>query len=1162
MHAVNPPAQRNDRGIALVIVLAFVVLLTGMVVAYFSRSMTDRQLSNSSFNQAKADELARSALDILTSNLKQEIANGSTAKTANGVTLYVPTGNTAMVPVKNTPTTPIATLVRISTPNAIASPGVDQAAAPALSTVASANGRSIPSARWNQHYLLPLKNTATPADTTPVASFTAPSWVYVTSQGPQTLSAPSKTAIGRYAYAIYNEGALLDVNVAGYPADASTTSPPVSYAAKGSLAFADLTKVTSTTGATLITQAGVNNLVGWRNYASLRNAISQPTGAFPAFSFSGGTTLANAYKTLIISGSNAAIHGGFLKVSGTAANGRTDQTFLTRQELIDFCLATGTANFNPNALQYLGTFSRALNAPSWSPALDGTNGFTYKTNADTATMTVSGTAVPNPNRNLPNVRITKAFSRNDGTTAQVGEPLLKQRFPLSRLALVTDTTTAATGSDIEKYFGLTRSASGAEPWLYRNGATAILTLDQVAAAGREPDFFEMLKAAILAGSLGKSSNADYSTVSKTIDKSADAQIIQIGANLIDQYDSDNCPAAIAFGTFDPIYGIENLPYIDQIYTPIFRPNRGDPKYPTLQGWLQFQLWNPHQNAAGNTASTQFRVAAIDGKTYIECSNGANYYSPIVSLAGQYLQFGATGTTFSEPRLLVPNPANTGTSSTFGGVGVESVNGSTNYTSLTENYFGTTAQPSAATFTSATGSTPASSSVTVSSPCYLVGFPIGTVTVKDNLITKVSTDPATLQYYHARTQAGDGGKYATFQLQFQDANGNWRPYQTVQLSGIYRDFWFQYGYKSAACWLTGVGNLNNGIIGNSTTVGSGLAFGRNAFNSIDPRSKRGGMGSQYGLNNQPVIANSTTRPNTWANRFDTDVQANGGFATNPPGYTIWHWWSGNNTFQPACIQNNTTSQTSYMTDLDGVTRRGDGDEAHNVLPTAQGWNSIGKASRPVILNRPFQSVGEMGYCMRGDPWKSLNLFSADSADAALMDVFSVDDAPVVAGRVSLNTPHNKVIQAILNGVAKVDDGSALPPSTLVLSEAQTIATKIVQISGSAPLVNVSELATRVGDSIAASFAYNADAAYSYSDGYTKTRREAAVRALASVGDTRTWNLLIDVIAQTGIFQPTAPSTQAALNNAFIVQGERRYWLHIAIDRYTGEIVGQQLETVYE
>jgi hypothetical protein len=74
---------------------------------------------------------------------------------------------------------------------------------------------------------------------------------------------------------------------------------------------------------------------------------------------------------------------------------------------------------------------------------------------------------------------------------------------------------------------------------------------------------------------------------------------------------------------------------------------------------------------------------------------------------------------------------------------------------------------------------------------------------------------------------------------------------------------------------------------------------------------------------------------------------------------------------------------------------------------------------------------------------------------------------------------------------------------------------------------------------------------------KTRREAIARSIASMSQTRTWNLMIDVIAQSGRYPPNASS----LAN-FVVEGEKRYWLHIAIDRFTGEVIDQQLEAVYE
>src|SRR5438034_10497768 len=72
-----------SKGAALMIVLAFVVLLVGLALAYFSRTTTDRQLAQSSYNDTSADLLARSALDIVVADFKQEIINNSTVTAAN-----------------------------------------------------------------------------------------------------------------------------------------------------------------------------------------------------------------------------------------------------------------------------------------------------------------------------------------------------------------------------------------------------------------------------------------------------------------------------------------------------------------------------------------------------------------------------------------------------------------------------------------------------------------------------------------------------------------------------------------------------------------------------------------------------------------------------------------------------------------------------------------------------------------------------------------------------------------------------------------------------------------------------------------------------------------------------------------------------------------------
>lgn len=43
--------RSSDKAAALIIALAFVVLLTGLALAYFSRTTTERQLAHTSYNE-------------------------------------------------------------------------------------------------------------------------------------------------------------------------------------------------------------------------------------------------------------------------------------------------------------------------------------------------------------------------------------------------------------------------------------------------------------------------------------------------------------------------------------------------------------------------------------------------------------------------------------------------------------------------------------------------------------------------------------------------------------------------------------------------------------------------------------------------------------------------------------------------------------------------------------------------------------------------------------------------------------------------------------------------------------------------------------------------------------------------------------------------------
>src|SRR2546430_13565505 len=116
MNRLPKAVHSRERAAALIIVLAFVVLLTGLGVAYLSRTTSDRQIAHSSFNQSNVDQLAQSAMDNIIGDLRQEVLNGSgsPSPTASPVTLFVPTTGANMVPRRNNTESSIANLIRRS----------------------------------------------------------------------------------------------------------------------------------------------------------------------------------------------------------------------------------------------------------------------------------------------------------------------------------------------------------------------------------------------------------------------------------------------------------------------------------------------------------------------------------------------------------------------------------------------------------------------------------------------------------------------------------------------------------------------------------------------------------------------------------------------------------------------------------------------------------------------------------------------------------------------------------------------------------------------------------------------------------------------------------------------------------------------------------------
>lgn len=262
------------------------------------------------------------------------------------------------------------------------------------------------------------------------------------------------------------------------------------------------------------------------------------------------------------------------------------------------------------------------------------------------------------------------------------------------------------------------------------------------------------------------------------------------------------------------------------------------------------------------------------------------------------------------------------------------------------------------------------------------------------------------------------------------------------------------------------------------------------------------------------------------------------------------------------ENKPSSDVRYA-DPDGVQRLAMGglSSGEDGLPMAVG----NFESRPVVLNRPFRSVAELGYVLRDQPWKQLDFFSPESGDAALLDVFCIHEPadseaePLVAGRVNLNSARPEVLAALLRGVDVVEG------SPLDAAEAQALGEAVVDWTNeqvgntSGPLRNRSELVGKFLQDTDYSGVMT-DALGNVLSGANRAipiRRQNVLRALADAGTTRTWVLMIDLIVQDGRFVRAAGNS-----DDFVVRGEKRFWVHVAMDRFTGRVISKAVEEVYE
>lgn len=1182
--------SRSEKAVALVIVLSFVVLLTVVVVAFLSRATTERQVSGSSANSERANTLALSALHVVVGDLKDEIVASSTTTSSGGVTTYSPKMNSS-TPVGMTPwhtggpkagATPIPNLVSrsvrssdttsdspyVSYSSDYTSPPANRAADDGTdttsSTKSSLNGRSVSLARWNSHYLVPRLNASTTIDSTPVTSFVPPDWVLVSRSGPvaatgmgagaTALNQPSPSngsyVTGRYAYAVYDEGGLLDINVAGYPSPSPSPVPPsyvMNVGRKGALAFADLTAVPTSTAAPPSTfpPAQVNNIVGWRNFASIGLQNDTPPSGTIATNHTFTSAAAVDYYSFVKKRTD-----GFMSVNaqpytspGSAAS-RTDQAFVTRQQLLRFRRLT---DFSQNALQFLGTFSRELDIPSCSPT--------------------SATSI-NPDLRL--LRVTASFIRNDGTIANVGEPLVNRRFLLQRLnwltykgpsaarsaadmdmSLLTNTYSlalsflqqgtdlsqaamTATTANIYKYFGLVWDGTN-ERWKYighpNNPSTAsppaasISTLDSMTGL-REPDFFELLQAGILTGSLGDSIPSTFPVAHQ---QSKLLQLLTIGANLISQATVDSYPTRIACtvgGVVMEGIGTERLPFVNALAA---CPVGSSLTTGGVSWFLIPNLWDPYRNTADMTTlplrpavqvtiTGNFSFAAIDSSGAATAVAGpVNAGSVSRALLSGSSAGGRDGASsgFPEPAKLdtgdLPPAATTPTPAAF-----------TAYPFASESSNGSSAAVAWRTTNALSGSN--------KYVVFRAGHPGSAIGP-----TILGKTPALILNPNAlSTEAFQ----VSVDYQSPTNSANWYPYSFLQ------------GSSDRSTWMGKLQIKDPTTVYSQVTVTPAPTATPYATKTIATAANTSQIApwAMSTLNGASTLMKSDPRSTRFNSTLDTLTDATA--SPTPVAAVVNSIWPsgitpqnlGSGAANPAVYSQN----TGGYPDTDSKIRLGDnGPSGTNPYRATTNLTSPwGDPVRPLVLNRPLRSVAEMGYAFRDQPFKTLDFLTSNTADASLLDLFSVSEnttpSGIRAGVVNLNTRQGSVIGAMISGALQRDDSAS---STVISNDASTIGSNVANATATTPLASRAGIVGVVAN-----------------DGtlpLTKTQHESIDRALVDAGQTRTWNLLIDVIAQSGRYPPTAADL-----SQFVVEGEKRYWLHVAIDRFTGEVIDQQLEAVYE
>ncbi len=964
--------QCHRPGISLVVVISLMGLLSVLAVSLLAMVTSNRQTNHLEAESRKSEMLARSAFNALLADLTDEMKSGSASVTETKMkdgTLFrrydctgKPAGMTVTRAVKSQ-TFAETCLVKQSASGVPfhSQGGQPSQRASAESTTAGIDPLS-PSI-WAKPRLLP-SSVALGTDTTP-------DWIYVSRDGSNPVTYKSelkqreisgepnpKFVIGRYAYNLYDTSGLMDLNAAGHPAAQPEAGR---VGAKGTLALADLTALTG------MSAQGVSDLSAWKH------------------DWSGDATKLEDYLRLS-------------EGSGWKVLAANDNLFLSRQDLLHF------ARLRPEVLPddvvpMLTHFSRDLDAPSFRP---------HPNRPKVARKGEQGGNDAYGQDDTLNPDLSAYDEKRD-------RQLLPRRFPLERLKWVA---TPGSGGPVspekaEKYFGLKWNGT-AWDYVHARPDGRMYTLQDIP-EGREANFFEILRASVLVGSLGrqfaargwddldqKLSMHQLPTAGGIggIDASINLNIMELGACLIDQYDSDSYPTDIVIsGGSRPysVFGKEDVPYINRLSAIPYRGKSLRIKVYKKDGTaantecyeaamvLQPALWRPHQVVEDYNGPTNFRIRP----RHIDQAGGSMFYMT---------RGWAVPGRGAQP---APDRSTAGDYTYWGGP---------NYRATESSYFPKTfTGADYLDVTVAHSSTAFREPQSVHSPAHgaIAGYSVGgtaqPVTVRsadlrwEGLPTSF-TQVSGFLVGHALTAriepgaAGDDrlqvgyfrGDPIEVQMEYEGPDGNWHPYQNAEFT--YKSNWAHHYLVADPDWQTEAFYWSSYLVDPRTARFGGLAtilaggVKTKSWTTLDPQmtwpeGASLAFGSQRGEGVRPgwtVPAANTG----WNFNGDASYVAPynpGGIAENNKVA-----WSEGNTFaykDPDDVRRpGAAALNDYGSGTTGnpMLRRG------SISTTGKlNVSSSALAGRPRILNRPFRSVAELAYSFRGTPWRDIDFLNPSS-----------------------------------------------------------------------------------------------------------------------------------------------------------------------------------------